>query len=270
MKHKRNQESYYVTKDYGMFVSSDSNRPEDKNHVKQVRESMRKYGFLGAFPIMVKETGNGKFYIIDGQHRFLAAKELGIPVKYHITKSSIDIPEVNNTQKRWKQLDYVKMYANKGNNHYLELLVFSQENKLPVSTAAMLLMNESSYYGVNISRKIKDGTFYVGDKTFAKECMWFIYKLRLFGFSNVAKSLPFTTALVAVMMLNIDVNRMRNGVERKGIEHFSVQTTSKQYYIEKFQVCYNWKVAKTKKVYFGDLMKKIKDDLQVAMKMEKK
>ena len=45
-------------------------------HVKRVMDSVDRVGFLA--PVVVVERDGGGYLIIDGQHRFLAAKELGL------------------------------------------------------------------------------------------------------------------------------------------------------------------------------------------------
>jgi len=50
-------------------------RAPSKFHIKRLSESIRKIGFV--IPLVVVKRGNENI-IIDGQHRFLAAKELGI------------------------------------------------------------------------------------------------------------------------------------------------------------------------------------------------
>ncbi|HMF04421.1 MAG TPA: ParB/RepB/Spo0J family partition protein [Acidimicrobiia bacterium] len=45
-------------------------------HVKRVIDSVDRVGFLA--PVVVVERDGGGYLIIDGQHRFLAAKELGL------------------------------------------------------------------------------------------------------------------------------------------------------------------------------------------------
>jgi ParB family chromosome partitioning protein len=45
-------------------------------HVKRVMDSVDRVGFLA--PVVVVERDGGGYLIVDGQHRFLAAKELGL------------------------------------------------------------------------------------------------------------------------------------------------------------------------------------------------
>ena len=70
----------YETYDYDKFSLLKSNRPVNKAHVIRLVESMDEEYLLS--PI----TTNEKFQIIDGQHRFTAAKEKGLPIRYIIAQ----------------------------------------------------------------------------------------------------------------------------------------------------------------------------------------
>src|SRR6266508_6435883 len=51
-------------------------RKASEAHVKRVMDSVDRVGFLA--PVVVVDRDGGGYLIIDGQHRFLAAKELGL------------------------------------------------------------------------------------------------------------------------------------------------------------------------------------------------
>ncbi|RLF44899.1 MAG: hypothetical protein DRN29_07655 [Thermoplasmata archaeon] len=51
-------------------------KPSDY-HIKRLMESIRKIGFVTPL-IIIKKEGEEKYTIIDGQHRFLAAQQMGI------------------------------------------------------------------------------------------------------------------------------------------------------------------------------------------------
>ena len=57
----------YVTTNYAIFKIIPGNRPLKSAHVKRLKESILKHGYLSA-PIVT----NGKGEIMDGQHRFQA------------------------------------------------------------------------------------------------------------------------------------------------------------------------------------------------------
>lgn len=75
MENKRKDLHEGVTSDYFRFKILDGNRDVLKSHVNKIKESMKKFGWIGPGIIV-----NEKFEIIDGQTRFYAAKELGLPM----------------------------------------------------------------------------------------------------------------------------------------------------------------------------------------------
>src|SRR6056297_915954 len=79
-----------TTTDYSLFSMMDQNRDVDMDNrkVKNLAKSMQQYGWLNAFPAMVRTSGK-KLIIIDGQHRISVAREYGIPVKYVIEEKEI-------------------------------------------------------------------------------------------------------------------------------------------------------------------------------------
>lgn len=57
-------------------VISHQRKPSDP-HIKRVVESIERVGFVAPLVVVAREDDNG-YVIIDGQHRFLAAKKLGL------------------------------------------------------------------------------------------------------------------------------------------------------------------------------------------------
>ena len=68
----------HQTTDYSMFQTLEGNRNLNKLHLKRLKNSFQKKYLLS--PIIVNE----KFEIIDGQHRFEAGKQLGLPINFLI------------------------------------------------------------------------------------------------------------------------------------------------------------------------------------------
>ena len=66
----------YETIDYHLFKFIPSNRPINSAHLQRLRRSFAKLFLF--IPIFVTVD----FYIVDGQHRFMVCKELGIPIRY--------------------------------------------------------------------------------------------------------------------------------------------------------------------------------------------
>lgn len=107
------------TNNYYMFKRLEGNRQVDPKKVNKIKKSIEEVGYISN-PIIVNE----KMEIIDGQHRLEALKELGKPVEY-IVQRNLDIKEVlymNINQEKWTMLDYIKSFAELGNESYQRLL----------------------------------------------------------------------------------------------------------------------------------------------------
>jgi len=106
--------------DYSMFTFMKGNRNVNPFNLKRIIESMRVNPLFS--PIMVNE----KLEIIDGQHRFLASKELGLPF-YYIVVNGYSINEVhilNTNSSNWKRLDYLQGYVDLGLRPYIKFKEF--------------------------------------------------------------------------------------------------------------------------------------------------
>jgi hypothetical protein len=129
----------YETNDYSMFKTLKGNRNVNKLHIRRLRESFKNMYLLS--PIIV----NQNFDIIDGQHRFEAAKELGKNV-YFIICNDYGLKEVqilNTNMKNWQKVDYLNAYCDAGYSDYLQLRNFMRRfSEFPID-ACIALMNNS-------------------------------------------------------------------------------------------------------------------------------
>lgn len=144
------------TEDYGKFTFLSANRRINRQHVNQLKNSLAEYGFLDSQPITVTPD----LKIIDGQHRFIACKESGIPIKYvvvHTPKVENMLIDLNNTQRKWNVQDYVVFYAEQGNPHYVRLLKLSKKYNLSMSCVCTIAQN--SVQGGHDTDIIKAGNF---------------------------------------------------------------------------------------------------------------
>lgn len=102
------KDSYKVesTFDYGKFRFIEGNRNVD--HEKKLEESMRECGLL-LQPVLVNEL----MEIVEGQNRYTACMNLGLPV-YYIVQPGIRLKEVkslNSASKNWNTKNYIHSYA---------------------------------------------------------------------------------------------------------------------------------------------------------------
>lgn len=138
-----------TTTNYDLFCFHETNREVDLNNplTKNLVRSMESYGWLKSHPAMVVRRSDGKFIVIDAQHRVRVARHLKIPVCYqevtleNKSQEALDqlIKEINNSQKSWSLRDYIESYAKSGSNSYNELLAFHKKWGIPLGLSAALL-----------------------------------------------------------------------------------------------------------------------------------
>jgi len=109
----QNRRIVYESQNYKQFGQSDDNRGVAPLHLKKLRESMIKYGWLWCFPMVCVLRGK-KLFVFDGQHRLTIAEELGIPVFYIIFPFEFNVSETAAAQTPWSTIDHVKNTAKKG------------------------------------------------------------------------------------------------------------------------------------------------------------
>lgn len=112
-------EGIYQTEDYSMFKFG-NNRPINRSNVESKKVSIKEFGLL--IPIEVTSD----FVIKEGQHRFIALKELGMPVIYRFslsdTFSTVEIAEMNSSVHKWDMFSFISVIANSGNDSYQRIL----------------------------------------------------------------------------------------------------------------------------------------------------
>lgn len=151
-------------------------------------KSMQERGFITHVYCCYSKaiTGTRELYVLDGQHRALAAQYLNIP--FHVAILEIE-PETteelvhlvavyNNTSVSWQLETYCKAYAILGKVDYLELLRISKENGQTISTTAYLLSGVFNAKSVNNSTSIKTGAFKINAKISAEQTFLLIKDLK--------------------------------------------------------------------------------------------
>lgn len=125
----------YETYDYGKFrIMEKGNR--DITHSEKIARQMEEQ-FL--FTVIIV---NDKYEIIDGQNRYLASKSLGKPIRYVIAEG-YGIKETrfyNMEAKNWQKKDFIKSFADEGNEEYLKFTEFQKRySDFPSSVCEFLL-----------------------------------------------------------------------------------------------------------------------------------
>lgn len=192
------------TTNYAMFTVSKENRDVDPKHLRKLKPSMVAYGWIEAFPMLVKKTKLG-LEIVDGQHRFFIAQELGIEVWYKVDAEDYDVARINAGQVPWNTRNYAESYAKRGHPEYAEVLAFAGANRMSTSQAAALLAGQSNFS--NVRDEWRTGKYKITDRDHAEKVAYLYTKIREIMHASVDKSLSL--ALIAIARVpEIDLQRL--------------------------------------------------------------
>lgn len=234
-----------TTSNYSMFKFKHGNRPVDQAHVKKLITSMTE--------VYVPQTiyVNKRYEITDGQHRFTAAKALGLPITYMVTDHSLDdIRRMNQNNKNWSIDDFLSSYVSieaKKNpetvgpygvfKHFKEITGFGN------ATCIMMLSNEaSSAIGLvhsNVIKAFKNGEFVIPPGQFekAKRQAKMINLVGHFYEGNKRRS--FIAAFIqALNDEKFDFKKFIRKLELNRSKLFHCTSTDE--YLEAIQKLYNW------------------------------
>ena len=199
---KTKQKIIYSTSNYSQFIKDASNRTIRSN--PRLRDSMRKYGWLDAFPMLVV-LREGQKVIKDGQHRNDIAQQLNLPVKYVICDEDGLQASETSVGLSWTLSDYVNSYIERGNEQYRKLLSFKDETGLSIGTCADLLYGKCATAGA--AKVVKSGAFKVKNENQARAVVSVIHAAE--KVVKWAKSQRFVSAVThAVIHAEINVGAL--------------------------------------------------------------
>lgn len=141
----------YVTKDYSIFKRLVGNRDIPESRISKIVESIQTIGWVHN-PIIVNE----KMEVIDGQGRLTALQRLKMPVEYIIAEGAgnKECIYMNMNMVNWKLPDFIKSYAEQGNENYQRLLSLMERyanGNLDIISTAVYRVSKSKH------REIKSG-----------------------------------------------------------------------------------------------------------------
>ncbi len=182
------------TTDYKKFKFLIDNRQTARGHINKLKDAInRNPEIMKVQPILVNE----KFEIIDGQHRFTAVSELGLPISY-TQIYGLDITtarDMNVMQRRWGIEDYAFSYAKAGNVNYKAFNKYSRENPGISKTIIMVVLGgrESESMG----HDFRNGKFVIKrDQDDAEWVFEQLNKIRELTNGEIPISKPFVSALL--------------------------------------------------------------------------
>ena len=240
----------YETTDYDKFSFVIGNRPVKTKGVKWnvLYESIKAHGQLE--PALV----NDRFEIINGQHRLMCCKELGIPFKYTFGKydASCEIIGEANRASKWGNREYINFYASQTdaraiNYKYFEAL--RTEFCMNDSAVATVL---NSNDGITIRESIQTGKLKISSDMYntVRKCLCELYAL---GFDRWIKENRKNAraywASVTYAWRHPDVN-MKRLIKVMWENEYKVPSTTKTTeLLRALSEIYNKRLGKENKIY---------------------
>lgn len=179
----------FTTTSYQLFKRIKGNRAVNPLHLSRLKKSMQKQYLFS--PIIVNE----RLEIIDGQHRFDAASDLGLPVYYIKVKGYglTEIQMLNSNTSNWNRLDYLQGFCDLGRKPYIQFRKIMQD--FPdfgfMSTYALATIGKSGAKrenGKTISQKdFQNGNLFIPDieKTYEYANKLMEFKAHYAGFHRI-------------------------------------------------------------------------------------
>lgn len=140
----------FETMDYDLFKFKEYNRKIHKNHVDKLVFSLQRSNDLNLYPIVV----DSKMEVVDGQHRLVAARKMGIPV-FYVIDDDYDpekVIQINTTQMKWSLEDYLNFWMNKGKEDYIKLHNMCKDTGLSLRSTLVWVGGAKSGFGDKVFR----------------------------------------------------------------------------------------------------------------------
>lgn len=186
------------TSNYEKFDPLPQNRKVvlNKKTVKLLTESMMKYGFISAFPLLVFHNGGSKLMIKSGHHRFEVARALGLPVWYTVCDNELTISEIEKATTPWTTRNFMESYVRAGNEEYQKAEAFSNKTGISSNMSAILLSGQKNTgTGTGqFTEKFRNGEFKSKDEPFANLVGDIVIHCKSLGV-NFATATTFVSAL---------------------------------------------------------------------------
>lgn len=252
----------YVTKDYSIFKRLVGNRDIPESRISKIVESIQTIGWVHN-PIIVNE----KMEVIDGQGRLTALQRLKMPVEYIIAEGAgnKECIYMNMNMVNWKLPDFIKSYAEQGNENYQRLLSLMQRyanGNLDIISTAVYRVSKSKH------RDIKQGTLQLTEEQYRAAVPRLEYIKPILEEID-DKKLPGSVVMLMQTLVyyydypEVDKERLRYSVE-KYIYNATpwVLNTDCEKEVEN---CYNYGLGLDKKIFIAHLVKEERRRRQVEL-----
>lgn len=203
------------TSNYDKFRDIRGNREINRKFLTKLVVSIGDDNMLDLNPIIVNE----KMQVLDGQHRLLACKKLGIPVSYIVAKNGgiRQVRMFNSNARIWGMKNYLASYVDLGEPEYLKVQTFIDKTGLSLGVSLMLLNGNRSRTKNEDSliKRFKEGDFKADQEEYAYDFYKKLIAISKYCESDsVWKDRDFVTALGLVYKSGISHKELMEKLER--------------------------------------------------------
>lgn len=234
------------TYEYGKFKLMKGNRAISPSHVKELkREMQRNPELLAASPILVNEN----YFIIDGQHRYEAAKELRRKLYYIISDgTTIDhTRHLNTTQRRWSLIDFARSFADSGRKDYIEFLEMHDKFPLiPLSILRLYLVGRQLH---DLDGMFRRGEFEIFNKEISRHLLGKLNEV--ITITHVKISTAMAVSLLELMTKNsdFDMDLFIQKLHRESARELFTPVNSRRGCMRSIEAVYNFQSKTQKRLY---------------------
>ena len=258
------EEAYkvYITNDYSIFKRLIGNRDIPVSRISKIVESIQTIGWVHNSLIV-----NDKMEVIYGQGRLTALQRLKMPVEYIIAEGAgnKECIYMNMNMVNWKLPDFIKSYAEQGNENYQRLLSLMERyanGNLDIISTAVYRLSKSKH------RDIKKGTLQLTEEQYKAAIPRLEYIKPILEEID-DKKLPGSMVMLMQTLIyyydypEVDRDRLKYSVE-KYIYNATpwVLNTDCEREVEN---CYNYGLGLEKKIFIAHLVKEERMRRQVEL-----
>jgi ParB/Sulfiredoxin domain len=192
------------TLDFDKFKLIRGNRDISKNRVNALKKSIERQNLLYLVPIAV----NKDMEIVDGQHRWAAAKILNVPI-YYVIANGVDLNDMivlNAYQRSWNANDYLNLYVKQNLPEYKKLAKFADTYNISVPLA-LCVLTKTYTYSTGVREEFKSGNFLATHEKDAIETMEEVMRVRDYCVGFVVTDRTFLHAYVK-MREQVELDRL--------------------------------------------------------------
>lgn len=236
----------FSTTCYDAFSFNPRNRPIRQAKLKELTEAIRAKNLLRDNPILVDRD----LKIIDGQHRLLAARNLGVPLFYKFSHEMTidDVPETQRLTSQWDLKDRLHTWCAAGNVDYLALRQFMEDHPFLSPNFCVRLCQVSLGDGEKSDAlspaaraKFHNGGYRANDLPFARRVAAAILDFKEYA-PKVYRQRAFGIAILNLMSnADYDHNRMIQKISYQRARLHGC--TSAEQYIDLLNEIYNYKTT---------------------------